>query len=607
MFTFYINMKNIFRHTTAFGIGALFLLGACKPGTNPEITTDDLKESLTYLASDELEGRLPGSNGGKLAAEYVASKFELYGITPGGEDGYFQNFDVVTKTEAPVEANILRAGDITGELGKDFAPLSYSDNATLTADVVFAGYGFAIDQDSLQWDDYGGTNVEGKWALVLLNDPEIRDPNSLFIPYSGEKSKVVTAKEKGAGGILFVAGPKVSRNDKLLSLEVDQTESNLGIPAFSISREFADKLLAKGGTTVEKLEEGLVSTMKPNSFSIDMELEGTSNVVFHKTSTENVIGVLEGSDKELKSEYVVVGAHFDHLGWGGTEASREPDTLAIHYGADDNGSGTSGLLEIADKLAHAKLKRSVVLIAFGAEEIGTIGSKYFTNNPTVPKDKIVAMVNLDMVGRLKDTKEITVSGVGTSKEGEQLLKDILNEKERDLVLSVEYNGFGPSDHANFYVENIPVFFFNTGAHEDYHTSRDVVEKINFEGLQRVTEYAYDLSEYLANAPNNLTFQEAGPKGKARNTRKGKVKLGIMPNFGKSEEDGLRVDGVTPNSAADRGNIKKGDVIVGIAGKEVHNIYEYMARMTNVRPGQTINVDIIRDGEKKVLIIQIDQD
>ena len=607
MFTFYIKMKNIFRHTTAFGIGALFLLGACKSGTNPEITTDDLKESLTYLASDELEGRLPGSNGGKLAAEYVASKFELYGITPGGEDGYFQNFDVVTKTEAPVEANILRAGDITGELGKDFAPLSYSDNATLTADVVFAGYGFAIDQDSLQWDDYGGTNVEGKWALVLLNDPEIRDPNSLFIPYSGEKSKVVTAKEKGAGGILFVAGPKVSRNDKLLSLEVDQTESNLGIPAFSISREFADKLLAKGGTTVEKLEEGLVSTMKPNSFSIDMELEGTSNVVFHKTSTENVIGVLEGSDKELKSEYVVVGAHFDHLGWGGTEASREPDTLAIHYGADDNGSGTSGLLEIADKLAHAKLKRSVVLIAFGAEEIGTIGSKYFTNNPTVPKDKIVAMVNLDMVGRLKDTKEITVSGVGTSKEGEQLLKDILNEKERDLVLSVEYNGFGPSDHANFYVENIPVFFFNTGAHEDYHTSRDVVEKINFEGLQRVTEYAYDLSEYLANAPNNLTFQEAGPKGKARNTRKGKVKLGIMPNFGKSEEDGLRVDGVTPNSAADRGNIKKGDVIVGIAGKEVHNIYEYMARMTNVRPGQTINVDIIRDGEKKVLIIQIDQD
>ncbi|NOQ92125.1 MAG: M28 family peptidase, partial [Flavobacteriaceae bacterium] len=266
-----------------------------------------------------------------------------------------------------------------------------------------------------------------------------------------------------------------------------------------------------------------------------------------------------------------------------------------------------GLLEMADKLANAQLKRSVILIAFGAEEIGTIGSKYFTMHPTVAKEKIVAMVNLDMVGRLKDTKEITVSGVGTSKEGEKLLNKILNEKERDLVLGVEYNGFGPSDHANFYVEDVPVFFFNTGAHNDYHTPRDVVEKINFEGLQRVTNYAYDLSVYLINSDSKLTFQEAGPKGGAKNTRSGKVKLGIMPNFGKSEEDGLRVDGVTKGSAADRGGIEKKDVIVGIAGKEVHNIYEYMARMTIVRPGQTINVDVMRNGEKKVLIIQLDQD
>ena len=362
-------------------------------------------------------------------------------------------------------------------------------------------------------------------------------------------------------------------------------------------------------TVVKSLiEDGLVKNMQANSFQISTEVEGSSKVVFHKTETRNVIGIIEGSDAELKSEYVAVGAHYDHLGWGGpTTSSREPEMHAVHYGADDNGSGTSSLLEIADKLAHADFKRSVVIIAFGAEEIGTIGSKFFTNNPTVPKEKIVAMVNLDMVGRLKDTKEITVSGVGTSKEGEELLNEILHDKERDLVLGVEYNGFGPSDHANFYVEDIPVFFFNTGAHEDYHTPRDVVEEINFEGLQRVTDYAYDLTANLLNTDAALTFQEAGPKGRAKNTRKGKVKLGIMPNFGKSEEDGLRVDGVTTGSAADRGGIEKGDVIVGIAGKEVHNIYEYMARMTKVRPGQTINVDIMRDGNKKILIIQIDQD
>ena len=580
---------------------------SCKQNTDPEITVVDLTESLTYLASDSLQGRLPGTEGGILAGNYIVEKFESYGIKPAGEDGYFQNFEVVTKTEAPTDGNKLKIGEVSAELNKDFIPFSYSTDGTLKADVVFAGYGFDIDIDSLKWNDYSNIDVKGKWVLVLRNDPEIRNPNSLFIPYSGEKSKVVTAKEKGAKGVLFVAGPKVSRKDRLLDLEIDQTESNLGIAAFNITREIANKILEKNGSTIEGLEDGLVKNMKANSFDTKAVVEATSKVVFQKTETRNIIGLIEGSDAKLKSEYIVVGAHYDHLGWGGIASSREPDVHAIHYGADDNASGTSGLLEIADKLGNDKLRRSVILIAFGAEEIGTIGSKYFTMNPTIPKEKIVAMVNLDMVGRLKDTKEITVSGVGTSKEGEDLLNEILNAKERDLVLGVEYNGFGPSDHANFYVEDIPVFFFNTGAHDDYHTSRDVIEKINFEGLQRVTDYAYDLSVNLINADSTLTFQEAGPRGRAKNTRKGKVKLGIMPNFGKSEEDGLRVDGVTKDSAADRGGIEKGDVIVGITGKEVHNIYEYMARMTKVRPGQTINVDIMRSGEKKVLIIQIDQD
>lgn len=602
-------MKNIHRNTivAVFAVGAIIVIGAFKQKSNPDITVAELKESLTYLASEALEGRLPGSEGGNLAGNYIAEKYKLYGVDPAGEDGYFQYFEVVTNTIAPASANSLVVGAEKAELSKDFIPFSYSSNATVKAEVVFTGYGFDIDLDSIQWNDYANIDVKGKWVLVLRNDPEIRNPNSLFIPYSGEKSKVITAKENGAAGILFVAGAKVSRSDKLLDLEIDQTESNLGIPAFNITRAFANKILASDNLTIEGLETGLVSNMKANSIALNTEIEGSSKVVFEKAKTRNVIGVIEGSDKKLKSDYVVIGAHYDHLGWGGTSSSREPELHTIHYGADDNGSGTAGLLEIADKLAHANLKRSVVIIAFGAEEIGTIGSKYFTNNPTISKDRIVAMVNLDMVGRLKETKEITVSGVGTSKEGEDLLNEIMIEKKRDLVLGIEYNGFGPSDHANFYVEDIPVFFFNTGAHNDYHTPRDVVEKINFGGLQRVTEYAYDLSVNLINSTEVLTFQEAGPKGRAKNTRKGKVKLGIMPNFGKSEDDGLRVDGVTKDSAADRGGIEKEDVIVGIAGKEVHNIYEYMARMTKVRPGQTINVDIVRNGTKKVLIIQIDQD
>lgn len=603
-------MNNILKYSTIclLAIGALLSFGACKNKSNPEITVEDLTESLTYLASDALEGRLPGSEGGKLAGNYIAERFGLIGVKPAGENGYFQNFSVVTETEAPLEGNFLKIGNHTAELHKDFVPFSYSSNASLEAEVAVAGFGFDISLDSLKWNDYDNVDVNGKWVLLLRNDPEIRDPNSLFIPFSGEKSKVLTAKEKGAKGVLLVAGESVLKKDKLLDLEIDQTESNLGIPAFNITRELANKILEGTGKTIEDIENGLVKEMKPNSFNTKTVIDAQSKIIFKTTETRNIIGVIEGSDPDLKSEYVVIGAHYDHLGWGGnTTSSREPEVHAIHYGADDNASGVSGMLEIADKLANASLKRSVVLIGFGAEEIGIIGSKYFTMHPTIPKDKIVAMVNMDMIGRLKDTKEITVSGVGTSKEGEQLLKEILSKKERDLVLGVEQNGFGPSDHANFYVENIPVFFFNTGAHDDYHTSGDALGKINFDGLKRITEYVYDLSENLINASTTLTFQEAGPKGKAENTRKGKVVLGLMPYFGKSEEDGLRVDGVTKDLAAAKGGMKKGDVIVGIAGQKIHNIYEYMDRMTKIRPGQTINVDVMRNGKKEILIIQIDHD
>ncbi|MEN8139336.1 MAG: M20/M25/M40 family metallo-hydrolase [Bacteroidota bacterium] len=599
--------------TGLLGVGACGSLNKTKdeaPKTNPEITVTDLSEYINVLASDSLSGRLPGTPGGIKAGDYIAGKLNEFGVKPGGSDGFFQYFDVVTASEAPVEENNLSVGDENAELNKDFIPFSYSSDAELDAPVVFAGYGFDIEQDSVNWQDYKNIDVKGKWVLVLRNDPEIRNPNSVFIPYSGEKSKVLTAKEEGAKGILLVAGTKVARKDKLVELVKDQTESNLGIPALNITRDFANKILKANNTTIEELETGLITEMKPNSFDLKSTVKAKSKIVFKKVPTRNIVGLIEGSDPNLKEEYIVIGGHYDHLGMGGAgTSSRAPKESAIHYGADDNASGVAGVLELADKLnsEKGKLKRSVIVIAFGAEEIGTIGSRFFTANPTVSKDKIKAMVNLDMIGRLKDTKDMTVSGVGTSKEGEDLLQEILKSEERDLVLGLEYNGFGASDHANFYIENVPVFFINTGAHDDYHTPRDVVEKINFNGLLRVTDYAFDLTENVINRENNLTFQEAGPKGKAKNTRGGRVKMGIMPNFGKSDNNGLRVDAVTKGSAADRGGMEKKDVIVAIAGKDVHNIYEYMARMGKLRPGQTVMVDVMRGDEKLVLIIQLDND
>ena len=243
-------------------------------------------------------------------------------------------------------------------------------------------------------------------------------------------------------------------------------------------------------------------------------------------------------------------------------------------------------------------------MAFAAEEMGLLGSKYFTANPLIDLEKIVAVINIDMVGRLKETNELMVGGTGTSIEGEELLSNLV--EETGLKLSMSPNGFGPSDHASFYIEELPVFFFSTGAHEDYHTPKDGIEGINFEGLKLLDDFIYSLSENLINSDNTLTFQEAGPMQQTTNVRRRSgVTLGIMPNFTSTENNGLGVDGVTPGRPAALGGILKGDIITAIEGKEVTNIYDYMARMNNLEFGQTITVDIIRDGEKKVFLIQLE--
>lgn len=579
------------------------MLPAFSQKENAEITKEELKEYISFLASDSLKGRKPGTPEGVVAANYIGDYFKNLGYKPFGKS-YYQYFDVVTEVTAGKD-NYLKIMDYNAD-NKDYTPLNYSTSAKVDAEVVFAGFGFDINEDSLKWNDYANIDVKGKWVLILRADPELDNADSKFIPYVNERLKVLTAKEKGAKGIIFVSGVQFDKRDKLIKLAADQTESNLGIPALHIKRTVANKILEKSGKKIEELETSLNKNKKPESFNTGANVSGFAKVEFKKVKTQNVVAYLEGSDKKLSNEYIVIGGHYDHLGFGGpTSSSRMPDSIAIHFGADDNASGIASVMEIAEKLAKnkKKLKRSVIVMAFGAEEISLIGSKFFTSNPQVDLKDVKAMINIDMVGRLKESKELFVGGVGTSTEGEELLNSLLGK--RDLKLGVSYNGFGPSDHASFYIEDIPVFFFSTGAHADYHTPLDVVEMINFDGLELLTNYVYDLSVNVTNRDNNLSFKESGPKGKAKPSRGSKVKLGIMPNFGKSDNKGLRIDAVTPEGPAHIGGIKKGDVIIAIEGGDIHNIYEYMARMGKLKAGQTITVDIIREGVKKVFLIQLE--
>ena len=401
-------MKKITVITSA--VALLLLAVSCSQSgiDNPEITQEELYEHISFLASDSLKGRLPGTQEGRIAAEFIGSELMSFGFE-AFEGVAYQEFEVVTAV-APSANCKLAIDDKAIVLSEEFIPFSFSENGEHKGDVVFCGYGFSIDSEELSWNDFS-QDLTGKWALILLGDPEPRNPDSEFIPYAGEKSKVLSAKDNGASGVLFVSGTGFDKKDALTKMKIDQTGATLGIPVFHIKRSVADQILGHSGKTVAALEASINEKLQPESFLCNSVVDGVSEVEFTRVNTQNVVVYLEGNDPVLKDEYILIGGHYDHLGFGGPNtSSRKPDTVAVHGGADDNASGIASIIEIGEYLAaHSDtLKRSLILVAFGAEEIGILGSKHFTSNPPVELDRVKAMINLDMMGRLKESNDLFI-------------------------------------------------------------------------------------------------------------------------------------------------------------------------------------------------------
>lgn len=571
--------------------------------SNTEISIVELTDHISYLASDALKGRLSGTPEGLLAATYIRDELKSFAKLLG--DKGFQYFDVVTDVKLG-EKNSFKFNNFTGKVNEDFAPYSFSRSTNVDAQVVFVGYGLEIDTDSLRWNDYKNINVEGKWVMILRGDPENTKEDSRFLLFADDREKVLTARDKGAAGVLFVSGKNFDAEDKLVSLYFDKTSSDAGLPVINIKRTVADQLLQSANETIESLEAFIDDSLKSKALMLQDNVMASTEIIQQRVRTQNVVALIEGSDKTLKNEYVVIGAHYDHLGMGGQgSGSREPDVNAVHNGADDNASGVAAIIEIGEKLASIKkqLKRSVILIAFDAEEMGLLGSTYFVKNSPVDLKSIDAMFNFDMIGRMDpEKKALIVNGTGTSVEAETILNKHQPDYKLELAFSPE--GYGPSDHAAFYGEDIPVFFFTTGAHPDYHTPQDDVELINFEGGKLVSDFAFEVVLDVINRNDQLSFQVAGPKKQVRYGRALKVTLGIMPDFTSTEENGLGVGAVTPDRPAAKAGILKNDRIVALDGKEVKNIYDYMNRLKKLEAGQIVAVDIIRDGKKIVLLVQL---
>ncbi len=582
--------------------GLLILTVACsRSGVDePEITEEELSEHIDYLASEKMKGRFPGTEGDIKSAEYIRDRLRSYGLTPAVNEG-LQAFEIVSRLEAGPD-NILEINNNNIESDK-FMPFAFSENANISGNIAFAGYGFDISSDTLKWNDYANIDVEGKWVLILRGDPEIDNPVSNFAQVSADRDKVMLAKDKGAAGVLLVSGKKYDSADEFESLA--KGEYSTGIPVFRIKRDVADIILAEQNKRITGLEDKLNTGYSPLSFELGCIVNGQSDLEEQKVTTYNVVMTLPGTDPVLKDEYIFIGGHYDHLGMGGPgSSSRAVDTTAIHYGADDNASGVAVVLELAEKFAsEGNNPRSIMFGAFGAEEMGLLGSKYLVEHLPVDPEHINAMINLDMIGRLKEDRTIQIGGAGTASG----LADIIWKNADTTLLKpvLSQEGYGPSDHSSFYGKDIPVLFFSTGAHLDYHTPYDTPDKINYEGMVNISGLIYGIGKELSGENEKPVFTEAGPKTQTGRGMRGKgVTLGIMPDFAGSIKNGLRADFVTPGRPAALGGMKKGDIIVAINGMPVNNIQDYMFRLSSLEHGQTIQVEVVRADKKELLLIAL---
>src|SRR5664279_1796124 len=590
-------LRNIIR---TIPILLILVILSCK--VNSQITVEKLQGHIKYLSSDALVGRLTGSPGDSLAALYIREKLISYGLKPLTGDG-FQRFKV-TKRVVAGKDNHLSIKGIDYLNNKDFMPFSFSSNNGLESDVVFTGYGFNINSDSLKWNDYDGVDVKGKWVMILRGDPEPENNKSPYMTFSADRNKALLAKDMGAAGVLMVSGPLYDQQDAFEPLNTEGY--SVDIPVLRIKKELADVILSKSSNTIGSLEKKLNDTKKPFSFSTNISVKGKAEIVRELANTRNVVMILPGEDPKLKDEYIILGAHFDHLGMGGPgSGSRALDTIGIHHGADDNASGVAMMLELAEKFAETKgsHKRSIICLSFSGEEEGLLGSKHFVDDPGIDLSKVNVMINMDMVGRLNEENNLQIGGVGTAVG----LKDIVYAKTDTSIikLSLSEEGYGPSDHSSFYGKNIPVLFYFTGAHMDYHTPTDTWEKINYKGMVEISDLVYTVADYLATDNSKLQFKEAGPKVESGSYQRRKgVTLGIMPDFAGVIKNGLRADFITPGKPAALGGMQKGDIITFIDGKPVNNIQDYMFRMGQLKHGQTISVEVLRNGKNVVLVIQL---
>jgi hypothetical protein len=597
------------RRLTSFSI--LVLLGLSIASRAQEDSIElRMRLDVNYLASAECEGRGVGTKGIDLAADYIAKQFERSGLKPGGvKDGWFQPFTMSGPSKLEKPGVLTLKGPLGQEIhlkaDKDFQVMGLSGTAKVSGPLVFAGYGASAKD--FGYDDYKDFDVTGKIVIVLRHTPRWSNGDLLFDgarrdEHASLDRKQALAESRKAAAVIVVnditEGPG---GDKLMPfdyLRLVTTPSS--IPALQMRRGILDTIFQSSlGSTLKEIEQAIDRDMKPRSTGLP-GWTATLETAVERTviPVKNVIGVLEGSGP-LAKETIVIGAHYDHLGYGSKSSlAKDKNLKQIHHGADDNASGSAAILELSRRFGAMKDRqgRRIVFMTFSAEESGLLGSAHYCNRqPLFPLEDTAFMLNLDMVGRLRPDKNtgkdrLIVEGVGTAKGFEQLV-----DKLNPGFTYTKRPGSPPySDNDSFYRKKIPVLFFWTDTHEDYHKPSDTSEKINVKGMRKITDLAEKVVAHLAsdsNRPEYVTVASSmkmgGPKG---------PRLGIVPNYDEGQE-GVVVGGLTDGGAAAKAGIKPGDRIVQIAGRPVTNIRTYMVIMADQKTGQAMEVVVIRNTDK----------
>ena len=562
----------------------------------------DLRKSVEYLASDELEGRGIGTAGLDKAADHIADAFKRLGLQPApGLDGYFQPFTNTAATAPDASTSLTVAGK-SYKLNDDFSVVSFSaEDKFADAPVVFAGYG--ITNKDAGYDDYANVDVKGKAAFLLRYEPHDAQGVSRFTKakddwseHASLISKAKNAAKHGAVGLILVNPPK-HHEDVPMPFAREMLSEKSAIPFIHVKRHVANDMLAKAGAKdLAALQAEIDDTGKPLAMVLpDVSASGVVKIQRTETKVKNVVGVLPGKG-ELANEYVVIGAHYDHLGKGGA-GSLKPMAKEIHNGADDNASGTAAVLEIAEHYAKAGSTdgRSIVFALFTAEESGLIGSERFVDHPPVPLDKIAYMLNLDMVGRVRNNS-LSIGGGGTAASFDAILKQADEASPLELK-TLAKSGYAPSDHMSFALKKIPVLFFWSSTHPDYHRPSDDADKINYEGIEQVVKLTTTIADALRTHAREQYVAAFDHSGMSPGGRGGsRVTLGVVPDYGTDEVKGVRISGTVPGSPAAAAGLKDGDVLIQFNDTKLESLYTLTDVLREAKPGDKVKLVVVRDGK-----------